>query len=137
MRNMEVDHMTSNSLYVSFIWKFYILFFEIDLPRVFYFSNHFMLTNSSECLSIFPLQLHIYLFSIKKFLYFICLFESHTSLIFGSFFIVFTFFHELLGELFCHLFWDEEVASLSSRHFDHFSFSSHMSNILEEFNRDF
>lgn len=135
--DMEVDEVRSRSFDVSLVWEFDIVFLEIDTPFLVDTSPDFMLRESTEELPIFSFYTEFERLTVEHFLYLKSLLETFTHFILLSFFILLDFFESVWSDFSCDSFWDERVASLRRRDLDDLSLASEVSNVLEEFDREF
>ncbi len=130
---MDINQVLSSSFDMGFVWKFDILFFKLDSKNFSYFAEDFMFPESTKYFVIFSFEGKLDTFAIEFFLDFKGFFESHTSLIPSSFFVIRDFFEAFWCDFFCDFLWDEGIACLRSRDLDDGTFAPEVGNILEEF----
>ena len=129
---MEIDQVGSRSFDMSFIWKFEVMLFEVDMPFLIDTSDDLMLIDSSKYLSIFSLKCELEFLSVEKLPYFVGFFELQSSLILRFFLFFFDLSHTFPSDLSCESLRDEHIPSLSTRHFDDISFVPDMGYIGEK-----
>lgn len=134
---MQIDEVCSCSFDMCLVGESDIFFFKINSIFFSYTTADLMFCESAKYFGSFSLESKLEYLSFEHFLYIKCLFESHTSLLFRFFFILFYLFHSLSIYFACKSLWDERVTSLSSRNFDYSSFSSKICHISEEFDSEF
>ena len=134
--DVDINKVVSSGLDMCFVGEFDILFLKLDTKNFSYFAEDFMLPESAKYFVIFPLEGKFDTFAIEFFLDFKGFFESHTSLILGSFFVILDFFEAFWCDLFCDFLWDESIACLRSRDLYDGTFAPEVGNVLEEFDHE-
>jgi hypothetical protein len=133
---MEVDEVLTGSLDVCPVRELDILFFEVDREFFVHLGTNSVFIESTEYLSIFPLEGERYTLPIEIFLYLKSLREADASLITRSFFVGFDFLHTFSRDLLCDSLRYEGVACLRCRYLDELSLAPEVCDILEEFYGD-
>jgi hypothetical protein len=135
-RDMEVYEMPSCRLDMYTIGELDVFFLESDIELVMETTPDGVLVESTEYFFSFSLECEFEFLSIELFLYFECSLQSESCLVFGFFGICFDLFETIRSHFSSNSLGDHGIASLGRRYFYDGSFSSEVSDILEEFDHD-